>query len=56
MKRLLRGRNFKNVAELKEELTSIWKATPLEFVQKLVMSMHKRTSAVYRFKGSHSSY
>jgi len=46
----------KSKTDLKEKLLQIWEEIPLEFIQKLIMGMFKRSKAVYDSKGGHTTY
>ncbi len=46
----------KNMSELKTEILRILNSIPLEFVQKLVNSMPKKSMKVYKAKGEHTLY
>lgn len=56
VKRELRGRRFKNGDECWQAVQEVWKATPLDFVIKLIDSMPRRINAVILAKGGPTRY
>ena len=56
MKKKLKLSPAKNLQELKVKLVQIWNEIPLEFIQKLIKGMFKRSYEVFKAKGGHISY
>ncbi|KAI5152179.1 hypothetical protein ENBRE01_2630 [Enteropsectra breve] len=56
IKMKLSKRKCKNKNELKIQIEEIWNSIPLEYIQKLIMGVHKRSVAVYKAKGGSTKY
>ncbi len=56
IKLLLKNFQAKNIDELKEEILRIWNNIPLDFIQKLIDSIHRRAYDVFKNNGGHSKY
>lgn len=56
MKKEIKGKNFDNKDQLKDELVRLWYSLPQVFINNLIKSMPKRVRDVVKANGKHTKY